>query len=158
MHTMLRIDMGERFVEPDENNPLGYWEDLDFVELNSRLLSGDIHLVRFMRLLELLIRKKSQKGATWGIKDPRISDLLGIYLVAIDNPRIIVAARSARMVIYSIARCSKISLNRAYALYRRRKLALDRIVKYVDYLVIGFDSHVEDQQIADRITAKWKPL
>ncbi|MGH9363240.1 MAG: hypothetical protein ACRD2T_15120, partial [Thermoanaerobaculia bacterium] len=36
----LGVSLGERLLPPDAHNPAGYFEDLDFVELQSRMLQA----------------------------------------------------------------------------------------------------------------------
>jgi hypothetical protein len=40
LHEQLGVCMGSRFREADANNPRGFYEDLDALEANQRLLAG----------------------------------------------------------------------------------------------------------------------
>ena len=33
------VDMGKEWIDPNEDNPLGYFEDADFVSLHQRILA-----------------------------------------------------------------------------------------------------------------------
>lgn len=83
--------MGDRFLEPDEGNPGGYFEDLDFLELHRRFLSRSE--AEAGRLLEdstlreapircdlpeqdrqaarALVETRIRAASLWGWKDPR---------------------------------------------------------------------------------------
>jgi hypothetical protein len=60
----LGVMMGKRFDIPNQNNPKGYFEDLDFKELHKETdFDFDCYLY--------LIRKR-EKLPIWGVKDPRL--------------------------------------------------------------------------------------
>ena len=92
------VDLGPTLVEPDENNPQGYFEDRELLSLNRRLLqaatagSSDGHadwgwspreqfdvgrLSAFRAEARALVRRRDH-GA-WGWKDPRLTVLLDFW-------------------------------------------------------------------------------
>lgn len=91
--------MGDRFLEPDEGNPGGYFEDLDFLELHRRFLSrseaeaGRVLEDSSMRevpfcpgLVEAdwerarrLVDERGKPGEPWGWKDPRTCYFLSFW-------------------------------------------------------------------------------
>ena len=110
--------MGERFREPDETQPHGYWEDLDWRDINSALLQRahgswycpphplllDAHFGEFIPQIEALIDSRESMGAAWGFKDPRTC-LTWHYLVEkLPNPRAIIVTRNRAAVMDSLER------------------------------------------------------
>ena len=96
------IAMGPEQYPPDENNPYGYFEDLDFLSLNRELLGlalpesngqaswldwgwtqrEQLDLERLdSQLPEAaeLIRSRASRGVRWGWKDPRTTLLLSFW-------------------------------------------------------------------------------
>lgn len=81
----LGVNMGQRFSPPNAINPYGYFEDLDFHELNRKALSAaggcwydppdGYRIFRVMLDHEDEIRglfeRKSRQADKWGWKDPR---------------------------------------------------------------------------------------
>lgn len=91
--------MGDRFLEPDEGNPGGYFEDLDFLELHRRFLSrseGEAgRLLEDSTLREApircdlpeqdrqaaraLVETRIRAAKPWGWKDPRTGYYLDLW-------------------------------------------------------------------------------
>jgi hypothetical protein len=82
----LGVDMGQRFSPSNAINPYGYWEDLDFHDMNRRILKAaggswydppdenrlmTYTMPRFGQEIKELIRRKSRRSTLWGWKDPR---------------------------------------------------------------------------------------
>jgi len=92
--------MGDRLLGPNEWNPYGHWEDLDFFELNAELLkaaggdwahppaAGVIEEVGrwFMPEMRHLVRWKASQGReVWGWKDPRTALTAGVWQRALEE-------------------------------------------------------------------------
>jgi glycosyltransferase involved in cell wall biosynthesis len=95
----LGVSMGPRFVPADAHNPLGYYEDLDFVELQGRMttaatpagpghqdwgwaVDGELDVTRlasFAAEAESLIDARASRGEAWGWKNPRTSIALDFW-------------------------------------------------------------------------------
>ncbi len=78
------VHMGDSLLPANVHNPKGFYEDLDFVEVNARLLNGvEDPLVEPRWTPELheeytvLVRRKSAQHELWGVKDPRLCMTLG---------------------------------------------------------------------------------
>jgi hypothetical protein len=116
------LAVGERLVAPDANNPHGYFEDLDFVELNQRILHActregepghrdwgwteserldrgrlSEHRAAALALVERRLAGPEAAGA-WGFKDPRTTVLLDFWHEALAeaeaNPRYLLLYRA----------------------------------------------------------------
>ena len=87
------VNMGTRFRAPDEFNPEGYCEDLDFKELNQAILklaggtwwnppsviNGEDMRTEFGTIMEKMLERKMAHNGVWGFKDPRMALLLDLY-------------------------------------------------------------------------------
>ena len=96
----LGVHMGDRLLGPNEWNPYGHWEDLDFFELNAELLkaaggdwahppaAGVIEEVGrwFMPEMRHLVRWKASQGRqVWGWKDPRTALTAWVWQRALEE-------------------------------------------------------------------------
>jgi glycosyltransferase involved in cell wall biosynthesis/GT2 family glycosyltransferase len=93
------VPMGERLLPADHGNPAGYFEDVDFLELNRRMLvactppedghrdwgwteSGTFNtgpLPAYREAAAALVAARDRTGRPWGWKDPRTSMLLDFW-------------------------------------------------------------------------------
>jgi GT2 family glycosyltransferase len=93
------VRMGDRLLPADRENPTGYFEDVDFLELNRRILvactppeeghrdwgwteSGSFdaaQLPSYRDAAAALIAERDRSGRPWGWKDPRTSMLLDFW-------------------------------------------------------------------------------
>ena len=93
---VLGVGLGDNLQPTAADNPKGYWEDLDIIQLNIEMLnflkndwhfltpiqSEDLDVLRrngyFLRALEI-IRKKMAAAPVFGFKDPRVAKLLPFW-------------------------------------------------------------------------------
>ncbi|HEV7572885.1 MAG TPA: glycosyltransferase [Thermoanaerobaculia bacterium] len=93
------VRMGDRLLPADRGNPAGYFEDVDFLDLNRRILAvcvppedghrdwgwtesgafDDGQLPPFRDAAAALIAARDSAGHPWGWKDPRTSLLLEFW-------------------------------------------------------------------------------
>jgi glycosyltransferase involved in cell wall biosynthesis len=94
------VRMGERLVPPDRGNPMGYFEDVDFLDLDRRILVActppddgghrdwgwteserfdAAQLPSWRDAAAALVRSHDEAGRDWGWKDPRSSMLLDFW-------------------------------------------------------------------------------
>ena len=108
LHTKLNISMGTRFREPDASNPKGFYEDLDFRDLNHTVLNNQMGIDNFQKRIDNLVRNRIigqsilEQSKLWGIKDPRIGHLWqtyrkypATYIVCTRRPQLIVKSLMA---------------------------------------------------------------
>ncbi|UCC32020.1 MAG: hypothetical protein JSU86_07020 [Phycisphaerales bacterium] len=122
------VDMGQRFRPADEQNPNGYWEDLDFRDLNQRFLDGHISRLDFTTQLCQLGMDRRRRLHPWGFKDPRIADLIEPYLALFPRALFVRCKRPIEDVISSHRRCY--AWEEEYARHRllQREAKLDTFV------------------------------
>ncbi|ORJ59038.1 sulfotransferase family protein [Geothermobacter hydrogeniphilus] len=90
------IDFGDNLMPATDDNPKGYFEDLDFVNINNTILRkyksswydhepikfNFFRFIRYYKYLSMIRTKLGEKfsGKTiFGVKDPRISRLLPVW-------------------------------------------------------------------------------
>ena len=121
----LGVDMGEDQPGRQISNPLGHFEDGDFLVLNNKILSlaggawdDPPALAQIMSLSETLIgeiqflvssRRKSNKEGLWGWKDPRTSLTINLYLPYLKNPFIVWCQRDPEEVARSLEKRNNLS-------------------------------------------------
>jgi glycosyltransferase involved in cell wall biosynthesis len=117
------INLGENLYPADSANPLGYFEDLDFLELQRKMLlactideSGwrdwgwtESQRLDFSRLpsfrsrAEELVRRRQAAARPWGWKDPRTTILLDFWDEILPTARYLFIYRAPWEVAASIA-------------------------------------------------------
>ena len=90
------VQLGDSLHQADIDNPKGFWEDIDFLDINESLLAhiGSAYTrvglidrkipntreIESLRLkAEQLVREKCNKNIVWGFKDPRTARLLHFW-------------------------------------------------------------------------------
>jgi GT2 family glycosyltransferase len=147
----LGVSMGSRFLAGDANNPHGYFEDLEFHDLERQMLNhackrGDggwpdwgwteserldtAVLSRYAdRAAELVARRHAGATGPWGWKNPRTTLLLDFWLDLVPDIRYVLAFRAPWDTVDSILRLGSRVFDsrpdyaiRAWAFYNRRLL------------------------------------
>jgi hypothetical protein len=112
----LGVNMGTKFKEPNRKNPLGYFEDVDFLTINQELLrkAGGTwldpppaeNIMKVSRLfkdeIEKLFTKKSSQNVVWGWKEPSSILSWGAYRPFVNNAKIIACFRGKKDVVRSL--------------------------------------------------------
>lgn len=113
------VYMGHDFIEPDEYNPRGYFEDTDFVRVNKMILREfnaswnnpptrkQLESIARMkphtaRIEHVIRHKESLENDVWGWKDPRNSLTAFLYHPYLSNPHYIVVKRQPQNVLKSL--------------------------------------------------------
>jgi len=138
----LGVKMGIRFVPANSTNVYGHWEDVEFHDLNEARLNQKISSDEFIDKLRSLALNKVEP---WGIKDPRISDLLVEYKTVFPNAKFIVCERDREGVVTSLMKAYGWSRSVSIDLYERRSSALVNI----DALRVLFN---ERNDLVDRVS------
>jgi len=97
----LGVDMGTTMLLPSKDNPKGYFEDIDFFNLNVRILRfmglawfslpPEERIVSLTPVFEGRIKSLVEsKGGIWGWKDPRTALTLPLYWNYLSNPYFVV--------------------------------------------------------------------
>lgn len=104
------ISMGSRLLKADELNPYGYFEDLDFLELNKSILLDakgtwfnppnaiDLQTSgkKFRGEIQTILTDKRRKAGRnhWGWKDPRTCLTIRSYIPEIQQTKLVVVVRN----------------------------------------------------------------
>jgi hypothetical protein len=114
--TKLGVDMGKELVGKSWANPLGYFEDVEFLRLNNRILEAaggswnapptkdavQAQEGNFTEEIKDIIGRK--RSSLWGWKDPRTSLTIELYLPYLTNPCFLVCHRNFRAIAESLRR------------------------------------------------------
>lgn len=124
----LGVDVGKKLTPRSVANPIGYFEDKDFYELNKKILKAaggnwksppvrDKILAqsdKFINQIRELVRKKESK--LWGWKDPRTNLTIELYLPFLTNPYFIVCRRNPMAVAKSLEQRENMKLKDSISL------------------------------------------
>ncbi len=145
----LGVNMGARFRAADAINPHGYWEDLDWRDLNAAYLDRVIPEDWYCWLAERLYRERAWRPAApvghdaneWGMKDPRLCDTLALLqrrvfgiFTEVFQPRFIRLRRDPEDVAASMTRCFGFPHEEVMRVIRKRAYLLDQAL--VDQTVL----------------------
>jgi GT2 family glycosyltransferase len=129
-------------MEAKEDNPLGFWERQDIVDLNDRMLKGvglnwyslseglndeQITQLReqFSDPIQKIISKLDEHGV-WMIKDPRLCLTWPVWQAFLDDPKIVTVVRHPLSVARSLYRRDGMPIRVGLALWARQMKALAR--------------------------------
>lgn len=147
LHTKVGVSMGTRFRDPDEANPLGYYEDLDFLEVNTdATLHGDTRVSRINDLM-------SAKRGLWGLKEPRIPHYWRIYREHIArDTKIIIAERATHLILNSLRQHYGWGEGDSLNLIVERRNGISQLVQGFDSLQLDFTERRSDSEITRILT------
>jgi len=159
------VNMGRRFREPDEWNPTGYWGDLDWLDLNKKLLrdaGGNWYTPPGIEALaaqgealadeiRALVARKDE-APLWGFKDPRTCLTIGVLLPHLPpDTRFLIVRRGKAAVVRSLMRRAE---GRGYYETREHWWALTeeyyrRLANFTEWHM-GYTLRVSYSQLIDR--------
>ena len=107
------LNLGDRLLDPGEDNPHGYFEDVDFVELHRGMLLNRGYTLIVDRNFEFIPTQEERLAAQnlvgrrshlslWGWKDPRTSLFLDFWAEVIPDARFIFLFRHPFDVLISL--------------------------------------------------------
>jgi hypothetical protein len=150
----LGVPMGERLMPSSPSNIHGHFEDLDFHTINKQYVDHEISLRVFVECLHTLMISRAKTFDLWGLKDPRVCDVLPIYLTALQFTRVrltvIRCVRAQEDTALSWSRAERCSLHVAEDIVRTREESLDDLLRGYEPLEMRFE---EKQWAADRLAA-----
>lgn len=143
------VNMGNAMLPADDGNQHGYYEDIDFLNMNKFLLAeagGDwFNPPPNRKIAELakdryitneikeLIKKKSAQQGLWGWKDPRTVLTVRLYHPYIKDPIYITAHRKVADIAKSLSVRNKIPHNQATNLAVQYNQRLNNFLKDIGY-------------------------
>ena len=151
LHTKFNICMGERFREPDEHNPDGYFEDLDFRDANEAMLCGKLSAVQWYFRISQIVSLRKQSKIQWGAKDPRFCDTAEMFQGWFENANVIVCTRDDDLVMQSMQRCYDWFESRSAAFIKGRKAGIN-VWKRRNHVEIHFcKEHISDEDLVEKL-------
>jgi hypothetical protein len=140
--------MGDRFRDPDETNPRGFYEDCWFKENNEALLAGRLSERDWCTAFQNLLIERRSRGVPWGLKDPRIAYVWPLMEPFMDFTRVIRCKRSEDAVVASLGRCYGWAPSEATATVRDREGRLDLMpAKGTTYVYV--DANPTEEHVMD---------
>lgn len=157
LHNDMGINMGEKFPKVNRTNPDGFWEDLDFLNLNVGFRNGNMTFLQFMQTMVEFITIRQARNLPWGFKESRMSMFIGLYLQVLDQPKIIWTQRKSALVIASLQDCYGFNEDRATGFYTSRMLMIGRTLQGRDPLIIKFGKErIGKSKIISAVKNKWR--
>jgi len=107
---LLGVDFGENLLPESRANPLGYFEDMSFMDLNRKIIKaagGTLHdppsreriLAQHDAFLSRIQAQiQAQTAPLWGLKDPAASLTIELFARHLVHPHVIVCRRAAEPV------------------------------------------------------------
>jgi O-antigen biosynthesis protein len=163
---LLGVCLGDELHPAGFDNPKGFWEDSECVEINNRLLT---HLgsaydrlgiawdeiqsdsqVCELRLMatQLVSRRLIENNGIWGFKDPRTCRLLGfwkeIFLASACEVCFVIAVRNPASVVSSLAVRNNIPAEKAYFLWLQHVLPPLSFMEDAPRVVVEYDELLEN--------------
>jgi len=150
LHTELGVHMGDRFRYKADLEQC-YYEDLDFKRWDDWFLAGSVPISEWVVQIKDLIKKRRSSGSFWGIKHPKASHILGLYLTLVDDPKLIYCKRPEEDIIQSTIKNYNWSPEQAEREIRRRVECIDRSITGHNVLLLDFSSYRTDEEITSQI-------
>lgn len=123
------VHVGDKLMPANGGNRYGYWEDVDFVRINNKILgwAGGSwksppeekaileYNKKFPNEIKRLIERK-EREPMWGWKDPRTTLTIKLFMPYLKNPHFIVCFREPKEVAASLIRTEKVPIARGIKL------------------------------------------
>ena len=162
----LGVDLGGNLlVESVPDNPMGYWEDRDFLSVNMRLLEAlgirwdAVSLIASerwqspeVRALQLealgIIRDRFGDSPLWGFKDPRTIRVLpfwrGLFADLKVQSTYVVVVRNPLSVAHSLYERNGIAFEKGHLLWLVYYVPYLRLIHDCPFVVIDYDEMMAD--------------
>ena len=156
----LGVDLGSNLGAPQPDNPTGFFEHMDIVQLHDEILmtlgtswddprslpDGWLHDPRigaFRDQLVSIIRRDFSRSRLWGIKDPRLCRLLPLWLELFDELNIhakaILIARDPSEVSASLQKRNATDYEQATMLWLSYVLSSERHSRNLTRTIVLYD-------------------
>jgi GT2 family glycosyltransferase len=179
----LGVTLGERLMAASPDNPRGYWEHSEIVDIDYRLMArfgrswDDIRPLpagfetdeaaqAARRDLSLILNREFAGVSLWGLKDPRLCRLMPLWTALLAEervePRFLLALRHPLDVAASLAARDGLSAARAGVLWLGYLLAAERATRGKQRVIVHYEDLVGEQgwraiaaRIADELGIAW---
>lgn len=161
----LGVSLSENLLEGSEANKKGYWEDLDVLAINEKLLHyaglewyspvtfpieklEDPYCQALIDEAVCLLKKKVSEHPLWGFKDPRSSRLLPFWLHVFKQakitPKFILSIRNPLDVALSLKKRDELEYAHSNYLWLLHILPNISTLTEFDYAIVDFSSLLDN--------------
>lgn len=161
----LGLQMGNALIAPGDDNPKGYWEDKDVLEINKEILEvadvawNDVRILPDSLFIEgplnvyvdrakKLLESRIKQYPNWGFKDPRTLRVLPYWLQAAQQADIglkfVVALRHPYAVAESLHKRNGISRVRGQLMWGAYVLPFLSLIRKYPHVFISYDGLLHD--------------
>jgi hypothetical protein len=167
----LGVPFGDSLMEPDEDNPTGYWEDLDIVEFNNSILNAlsmtwdsigsvstdqvdSLESAGFVQKGLSLLDDKFKKASVFGFKDPRTVRLLEfwrrVFVVFRCDVRFVLVIRDPVEVCASLTRRDGFDKEVGAAIWLEHMLPIAEMVDAAGLAIIDYADFTGNRKLAEK--------
>ncbi len=162
---VLGVNLGDYLYPAAIDNPTGFWEDRDFLDINEELLaqlgsaSDRLGLINWTmpntlviqslrRKAERLVRTKCDENVLWGFKDPRTARLLLFWQSVFEcvdcEVHYLLVTRNPLSIAESLYQRSNFEAEKTYYLWLEHVVPAVLGSRGAKRLVVDFDQLIED--------------
>ncbi len=158
---LLGVGLGSDLHPAGADNPKGFWEDRECIEINDKLLKhlgsaydrldlawnaiqADSQVSELkLKASQLINRKLLENNGLWGFKDPRTCRLLGfwneVFLAVNCEVSLVIAVRNPASVVASLATRNHIPVEKAYFLWLQHVLPPLNFMRDARRVIVDYD-------------------
>lgn len=180
---LMGVDLGTNLMPPAPENPKGFWENLDFVEIDEALLThlkaswdeiapvfidseswSQSEFFPFKDKIKNLVTSEFPNSKLWGWKDPRTCLLFPLWLETLNSQNIqtdaVIIWRNPISVAKSLTVRNGFSANKGYHLWYAYTISALYHTRHLRRVIINYDSLLEDWQsemrrVTEVLTLPW---
>jgi len=156
----LGVGLGAHLMPATNDNPRGYWEHAEIVDVHQSLMAGygfawdDLRPLPAALLgdgpatkrLEAILQREFADAPLWGVKDPRLCRLLPLWLPVLSRlgvtPRFVLALRHPIEVAASLRARDGINVQCAALLWLRHVLEAERATRGAARTIVHYEALV----------------
>ena len=158
---LMGVGLGTELHPAGFDNPRGFWEDRECIEINDRLLrhlgsaydrlglawdevrtDSQVSELK-LRAVQLISSRLVENGGVWGFKDPRTCRLFGfwneVFLSLVCEVSFVIAVRNPASVAASLMARNSIAAEKVYFLWLQHVLAALSFTKGARWVVVDYD-------------------
>lgn len=166
---LMGVDLGTNLMPPAPENPEGFWENLDFVEINENIFShleaswdnvtpafvaldntSNPELTPFKEKIASVVKANFFESSLWGWKDPRTCLFFPLWSEALNSldieTDIVLAWRNPISVAKSLAKRNGFSVEKSYRLWYAYTLSALYHSRHHRRVLINYDQLMDDWQ------------
>lgn len=173
---LMGVDLGTKLIDPFDDNPKGFFEHEEIVNLNINFLESigvdsnalvknlplnwfyDKEAKSFKEEVKNIIKKDFGSSKIFAIKDPRISLLIPVYLEALKELDIeifcIIAERKIQNVLSSLNKRNNLSFEEGLESYKKYYESIYLHTKNIPNLVLSYDDLIDDPESVIKTISK----